>query len=157
MPLTYTQQIFLSKHLGVSVAAEAAVAVDQAGSGSRAKLMAIWGRAKEKTDPGIGALQNALRSYGNIDLNQIAESGLNGVTEGNSVAMMRALMEYDAADAPKRAAAANKLLKQVDAYQGFLDSSRLIKLVEGNPFGVSVSIKVPLSAALKEIAAEVAR
>ncbi|MDK3073609.1 hypothetical protein QO034_10845 [Sedimentitalea sp. JM2-8] len=119
--------------------------------------LAVWNSAKESTDAGISALQAAIRSYKHPDLDNIADAGLNGVTEGNQTAMMRALMEFRGAAPADRAKKAVALVQQVDAYRGFLDSNRVIALCERNPFGVSVPIRAQLGAALDRIAAIAAR
>lgn len=115
--------------------------------------LAVWNTARESTDAGISALQAVLRSYKHPDLDNIADAGLNGVTEGNQTAIMRALMDFRAAAPADRAKKAAALVQQVDAYRGFLDGSKVITLCEKNPFGVSVAIRAPLGAALDKIAA----
>lgn len=153
MPLTDTQKAFVEAFiLQAASPAQAETLNEPPGSASKQDVLAIWRTAKEGTDAGISALQSALKGFGHTDLNRIAEAGLNGITEGNQVAMIRALMEFDAADASKKPDATKKLLRQVDSYLGFLDRSKLIALAEGNPFDVQLSIKKPLSAALHQIA-----
>jgi hypothetical protein len=114
--------------------------------------LAIWQAAKERTDAGISALQVAMKSYRHPDLDNLADKGLNGVTGGNQVAMMRALMTYRSAAEADRAQAADALLKQVETYSSFIQGDRVIALCERNPFGVEVAIRAPLTAALDRIA-----
>lgn len=151
MPLTPEQTRFIGKYLSARVtgsendtpAGEQIDSVD---------LMAIWRTAKESTDAGISALQAALKSVGHPELDGIADAGLNGIADGNQTAMIRAIMDYNAASIEKKDAAAGKLLAAIDSYRGFLESSKLIPLAENNPFGIKVSIRKPLSAALTKIA-----
>ena len=150
MPLTDIQKEFLKKYLNLAYS-DASVTV------SKDKLLDIWRAAKEQTDAGVSDLQKALKRHKSAELDRIAEAGLNGITEGNSVAMMGALMEYDAAGGPEKSAAGSKLLKQVEAYRNFLDHSPLVALAEDNPFGVAVVVKAPLHAALNGIAAAIPR
>jgi hypothetical protein len=153
MPLTDIQKAFVETYiLQTASPADAQAASEASVSPTKKDVLAIWRSAKESTDEGISALQIALKGFGHTDLDQIADKGLNGMTEGNQVAMIKALMEYEAADASKAADAAAKLLRQVDSYLGFLDRSELVALAEKNPFGVQVSIKKPLSTALHRIA-----
>lgn len=150
MPLTDQQHAFLTKHLKVKLAQ------DEGQTGATpGKLTDIWRTAKEQTDAGVTGLQTALKSHRSSALDRIADAGLNGITEGNSVAMMRALMDYDSAAADSRAKASATVLKQVDAYRTFLSGSTVLDLVENNPFGVPVAIKAPLTAALDNIAGAV--
>ena len=112
--------------------------------------LAIWNAAKEQTDSAIGRLQERLRQEGNAELERIADYGLNGLTEGNQVALMKRLLEYRAAPPAGRPVAAGKLVEQAAEYRKFLAASELIALCERNPF-VSVDIRGPLDAALREI------
>ncbi len=111
----------------------------------------IWRDAKELADFGVSDLQKALRGIDHPDLKRIAEMGLNGITDGNQVALAKALFEYNSAQGPARDKSAEKLRAQVGAYRSFISNSNLITLCEQNPFGVSVSIRAPLDAALTRI------
>jgi hypothetical protein len=110
----------------------------------------IWNAAKSQADTGISQLQDRLRQAGNPDLEQIAKYGLNGVTEGNQVALMKRLFDFKSAPPAGRAAAAEKLVEQTSEYRRFLAGSALIALCERNPF-VSIDIRGPLEAALSRI------
>lgn len=156
MPLTPQQMAFVNAYLRPAASAAASPAEVADDHENAPSLLPIWRKAKESTDGSISALQKALKGYAHPDLDRIADFGLNGITEGNQVAMMRALMEYDSAPAEKKGAAGSRLLSQVDAYRSFLDRSELITLVEKNPLGVAVTIRKPLSAALQKIAKAVA-
>lgn len=117
------------------------------------KVLPIWNDAKESVDSGISSLQTALKTYKHPDLDVIADKGLNGVTKGNQVAMMKALLEFDATTSESRADRADALLKQLDAYRSFVTGDKIVALCEKNPFGVSVAIRAPLGVALDRIAA----
>ena len=86
-------------------------------------------------------------------MENIADAGLNGVTEGNQTAILRALMEFRTAPPTDRTKQAAALVQQVDAYRSFLDGNQGIALCEKNPFGVTVAIRAPLAAALDKSAA----
>ncbi|MEO0403040.1 MAG: hypothetical protein AAF214_11745 [Pseudomonadota bacterium] len=153
MSLNEQQKAFLTKHLKVAFPDDAtADDVTSAQSGTP-KLLDIWRTAKERTDTGIAGLQTALKRFQSPVLDRIAEAGLNGISEGNSVGMMRAIMNYDAASPDTKA----NLMKQIDAYRAFLQGSTLVTLAESNPFGITVDIKAPLETALNDIAAAVAQ
>ena len=113
----------------------------------------IWTDAKEDIDAGISQLQATLNQSGDPDLVQIAKFGLNGATNGQSVKLMAALRDADTAGTPQARA---KLVAAADAFRTFLEGDRLVALIEGNPFGVSVPIRKRLGAALDEIRAAAA-
>lgn len=112
----------------------------------------IWRDAKESIDGNLSKLQTALKGIDHPVLARIAELGLNGATEGNQTAMMKALLELNNAPANGRENAVAELSKQVASYQIFLDSDPVIDLVENNPFGIDVPIQAQLGSALKKIA-----
>lgn len=140
------QAEWVQRVLGIDMSAGGAVGATKM-AGGRPKLMPIWIDAKEAVDEGIGKLQTALRSTGDGDLEQIAEFGLFGATEGENVAMMKALREADGG-------AENGLRLVRDAvadYRDFLAGAPIVDLIEKNPFGVTVPMRRTLGAALKEL------
>ena len=137
----------LAAALDAPVAQDAAPLSDPAGD-----PMAIWMAAKEDVDDGISALQSALRGQGHPVLAKIADAGLAGVTDGNQTALMKALFEMKFSSGDARKTAAKALLAQIAAYSTFLKSDPVIELVENNPFSISVPVKAPLGAALRQMA-----
>lgn len=121
------------------------------GQSSGQDPMAIWRKAKETVDVSISALQKAIKAHENPDLQRIAEFGLNGATDGNQVAIQKALMEFNMAEGATRTDAGKKLIAQTAVYRKFVSESPVIKLCERNPFGVKVSIKSPILTALDQI------
>jgi hypothetical protein len=113
-------------------------------------VLPIWAEAKDAVDAGLDKLQAALHETGDPDLVQIAEFGLNGATDRQSVRLMAALRDMDAASTPQ---AREKLAAAVEAFQTFLDGDRVVALIEDNPFGIAVPLRSRLSAALDKIAA----
>jgi hypothetical protein len=119
----------------------------QGGGRPRPKLLPIWMDAKERVDSGIEKLQHALRDADDEDLAQIAEFGLYGATEGETVRLMAALREADTgADG-----ALDKLREAVSDYRDFLEGAPIVDLIEDNPFGVAVPLRHTLGAALDEL------
>lgn len=123
----------------------------KATGGARAEgpILPVWLDAKDRVDGAIGKLQSALRDFRDPDLDRIAEMGLNGVTGRASVGLMVALREADApgaGDGQRR-----KLAAAVAAYRAFLTESPVIKLIDANPFGVSVAVEATLGGALDAI------
>ena len=128
---------------------EAAAPVEGADAGD--DPLVIWRDTKESIDEGISLLQTQLKSHAHPDMRNIAELGLNGITQGNQAAMMKALMEFNKAPADQKSTAADNLLGQVETYRGFIKSNKVIALCENNPFGIDVSVVAPVNAALDRI------
>lgn len=119
---------------------------------TQADPMEIWQAAKEDVDRGVSSLQDTLKAQNHPVLAQIADAGLAGVTDGNQTALMKALFEMKSATGDARKTAAQALLAQIAAYLKFLKDDPVIAMVEENPFGVSVPVKAPLTAALRQMA-----
>jgi hypothetical protein len=136
-----SRQEWIKRVLGVDLPAAGSAA------GPRAKLMPVWTDAKEAVDSGIDKLQQALRAADDDDLRQIAEFGLFGATQGQTVRLMAALREADSG----RDGALPKVRDAVQDYRDFLDAAPIVDLIEDNPFGVSVPLRKMLGAALAEL------
>lgn len=117
-----------------------------------AKPLETWRNAKEEIDAAITQLQSAIKGFGNPVLDQIADSGLNGVTEGNQTALAKAMLEFELAEGAGRKEAAKALASQAVAYKQFLDDDPVIGLCENNPFNIDIPIKKKLGGALAKIA-----
>ena len=115
----------------------------------------IWRDAKETVDAGLGKLADALREYDDPDLERIADFGLFGLGRGENVALMKALMEYDAAGPERRDAATKQLRTAVDSYRKVL-AHPFAALVDANPLRVPVGLRSTLGAALDQIAGSLA-
>lgn len=113
--------------------------------------MAVWRSAKEQADTGIAQLQTALRGYDNPDLWRIADMGLNGITDGVQTGLMAALFDFQRATAGDRAKVAQVLVQRIAECRKKIEGDPVITLCEANPFGVTVSIRAPLGAALAEL------
>lgn len=86
---------WVKRVLGIEITVIATVSGAQGSTGPRPKLTPIWGDAKEEVDAGISRLQAALRETGDDDLEQIAEFGLFGASDGENVALTVALRKAD--------------------------------------------------------------
>lgn len=113
--------------------------------------MTIWRDARESVDTGISQLQSALRGYDDPDLSRIAEMGLNGITDGVQTGLMAALFDFQRASGEGRVKAAQTLAQRVADCRKVIEGDPIIALCEDNPFGVAVSIRGPLGAALNEL------
>jgi hypothetical protein len=129
----------------------AAEAIGQAPETPPVDAMAIWRDAREAVDTGISQLQAALRGYDDPDLARIADMGLNGVTEGLQSGLMAALFDFQRATGENRTKAAQVLGQRAAECRKQIEGDPIIALCEDNPFGVAVSIRGPLGAALSEL------
>ncbi len=116
-------------------------------------LLPIWIAKKEELDGDIDRLQRALRDDGDEGLLRISEYGLYKVTEGNSVRLMAALREADAAKSNEAVA---KAYAAVAAFRTFLASSPGVDIIENNPVDVPVPVRETLHAALDELSSAMA-
>ena len=115
----------------------------------------IWRDAKEAVDGGITALQKACKTRSVPPavaqmLQDVADKGLNGVTNRASVGMMAAMMQAETSPAGKASA-----LKAVDTFQAFLDSP-MAGLIDDNPLGVPIGLRRTFGTALQTIKARLA-
>src|SRR6202042_3482992 len=94
MPATAEQNAWVLRVLGVSLN-EPAAAPAKSPAGFNGSI--IWRDAKEAVDANMAALGQALRSYGDPDLDRIAELGLHGIGTTQNVALAKALIEYQTA------------------------------------------------------------
>lgn len=141
MALTPEQTGFLRRHLGFRGGP----------AGGAPRLLPIWQRARDATNDQLGKLEGALRGHGMPLFARIADKGLNGVTEGQLVALQAALMDCDAAAGEVRGRAVEKARGAVGGMRSFLASNPVLPLLDDNPLGIAVSIRATLSAALDEV------
>jgi hypothetical protein len=138
---------WVKRVLGIEITVIATVSGAQGLTGPRPKLTPIWIDAKEEVDAGISRLQAALRETGDDDLEQIAEFGLFGASDGENVALMVALREADTG----AEGGLDKVESAVADYKDFLDGAPIIDLIENNPFGVTVPLRKTLGGALQQL------
>jgi len=115
------------------------------------ELLAQFRDAKEAVDSGITKLQAALRDTGDEDLVRVAEYGLYGMTGGQGVALMKALMELRTAPQDKQDAMAKAARQAATAYKAAVVEHALADLIDDNPFGVDVGIQARLGPVLDTI------
>lgn len=152
-------QAISSGDMSAAAAALAELAEEMEGSdrkeapdaSSSEDVLEIWRDAKETVDEGISKLQDLLRGQDHPVLARIADMGLNGVTEGNQTALVKALFEFNAATGADKSKRSKDLQAQVGAYAEFLSSSPIVALVEDNPMGIAVPIRATLGSALRKI------
>lgn len=146
-----TQNAWLSRVLGITPPGMPAPATEEAGMPA-AELITLFRDAKEDVDAGLGKLQAELRATEDEDLVRIADLGMFGMTNGEGVGLMKALMELRGAAPEKQEPLRKAARAAAAAYKTAVFSHPLADLVDENPFGVSVGIKARLGPALDTIA-----
>lgn len=100
------QTAWIARVLGVSVTLPSQPPVPAG------ELLAQFRDAKDAVDAGISKLQAALRDTGDEDLVQVADYGLYGMTSGQGVTLMKALMELHSAPGPLQQVVAGRPSQQ---------------------------------------------
>jgi hypothetical protein len=119
------------------------------------RLLEIWRDAKETVDQGIAALQKACLSQ-NVPpavadmLHEVAEKGLNGVTNRASVGMMAAMTEAETSPAARA-----KAMTAVANFEAFL-ATPVAGMIDDNPFGLKIGLRNTFGDALKTIRSRLA-
>ncbi len=99
----------------------------------------------------IGKLQDALRDTGHPALGELADKGFAGITGRLQVGLQVALMDVDAAAPADRSKAVARAVETVAAFQAMLATDPTIALLEDNPFGIAVTLRRDIGAALDTI------
>ncbi len=108
-----------------------------------------WQQASDAVDTQIGALQSALRASDDEELREISEFGFNGITGNFKVPLMAALQS--ATGNPPAPDAVGKLKAIVTQFRAHIETDERVEACDANPFGVSVSIRSTLGAALAQM------
>ncbi len=124
--------------------------MELAGVDHGGKLAPIWTDAKERLDNSLEQLQRALKAVDDPDAQQLAEYGLNGITDRASVKLMAALLDAD------NGGDTAKLQVAIAGFRQFLDGAAIVDLLENNELGIKVPIRTQLEPALNVIEARIA-
>ncbi len=143
MPLESQQLDFMTRFLGLK--SRDAPQVPQSDP------LVVWRNAKEAVDDTISDLQQALKGFDDPVLSKISQYGLNGITDGNQVALGKALLEFNAAPQGDRESQGQALATQAQVYKDFLSTDPRVALCENNPFGIAVPLRTKLVGALEQI------
>lgn len=141
------QDAWVRRVLGAALATAQAEVSSGARSSDQSPAVQ-WRDAREEVGAQIARLQDAMRGTDHPVLKRIADRGLNAITGRLQVGLQVALMELDRPDAGGAAQTARAALADM---RGFLQSDRIVPLLEANPLGVAVSIRAPLTAAIEAI------
>lgn len=150
MSLTDQQRSFIERFITGAKGAE--TGVDDADIEARLiKANAAWLKANAEVDSQIAKLQAALRSTDDVELHEIAEFGMNGLTGNHKVRLMAALRDILGAAPDKRDQPAKAALKVSGAFRTHLQGSGTVEACENNPFGVQVAIRPTLLPVLDQL------
>ncbi len=129
--------------------------VDQKEVAAAIKKLTIQRVAAESS---ISSLMSNLKKHQDARMRLIAEKGPSAtllgntsILKGNLDLVLKDLKSWGTAPADKRPAFAKKLSVSIATLNSQMESDNLIDLLEKNPLGVSVSIKEPIAAALKDL------
>lgn len=147
--MTGEKRAWIKAALGVDVPESKAPRQGAASPEAVRKARAGWQDAIEAVQGQIAALQAELRKSGDDDLVDIAEYGLNAVTDGNRVRLAAALLELGDASAEALQKAGGKVLSAAAEFRGLVESDERVAVLDDNPFKIPVTIRATLGPALK--------
>ena len=127
-------------------------ALQGGGTGTEA-AMPVWQAAKDMADDQLRALSDALRKTGIPELQEVS-ADVESLLEQVRVKLAAALLNYDSAPAKPEARAA--ALSALTAAGEWLASDERVRAVDGNGFGVPVSVGATVGAALGRLQRELA-
>jgi hypothetical protein len=127
-------------------------AAPQAQTAPGTDFLAVFRDAKDEVDAGLNKLAQALRQTGDVDMIRIADYGLNGLTDGQGVGLMKALFDLRAAPPDNRDEFAKAVRSAAQNYKAAVFADEVVDLVDANPFGIEVGIRAKLGTALDTIA-----
>lgn len=116
---------------------------------SAPKLTSLWQRACEDVADQVEGLRRHIAQFDDPKLALIgthAEAAVRGVIDGKLAAM---LAEAEPFDEPRT----KKLMSEIARSESAISGNRLIKLLDGNPFGAKLSIGATLGGALQAMTA----
>jgi len=123
-------------------------------AGQRQRLQVAidaWRQASEAVDEQIAALQQVLKGSDDPELVEIGNFGINALTGNHRVRLMAAVLELERSQDSAVRALAQKTLPLAGNLDGHLAEDERVAVCDDNPFGVQVSIRQTLGAALKEL------
>ena len=92
-----------------------------------------------------------LRAFGDPDLERIADLGLFGITDKETVGLNVALMNFDRTPTQGKASAAAKVRASINAYRKAVDANNMVALLDTAPFSTRVELRATMYSALARI------
>jgi hypothetical protein len=117
------------------------------GAANVSQALPVWQEAKEAVDAQLGQLYDKLKR-GGIPVFETAANQIEGVLAGYRTGLVKALTEYDVASGGAKEKARANALQVVADYQARIPKDKHIIAADTNPFGVNVTARETLGAAL---------
>jgi uncharacterized protein involved in exopolysaccharide biosynthesis len=116
-----------------------------------AAIRQIWQDASDKVDAQITALQATLRGTEDDELHEIAEYGLNALTEGKKTRVLVAI--HTMGDGANLQQSGTKALSAFTQFREHIETDERVRAFDENPFGVAVALRQTLTPALAQMEA----
>jgi hypothetical protein len=120
------------------------------GQAAQPPAAGIWNDAKEAVDQQLNGLYAVLKKTGIPVLNEIAGE-IEEVLGKFRVGLTTALMNYDQATGQAKDQARSVALKTVNDYKTAIPADKHVNAADNNPFGVSITVRQTLGAALDRL------
>ena len=165
MPASAKQHEWVSRVLGIKVGAASKSETNAAEEEFGADLgdlgldvSDLWYAARKafdsataSVDAQISALQHELRSSGDYELEEVAEFGLNGLTNNTRVPLLASLLEAGDGSKENLQSAAPKIAKAAQAFMSQLSGDLRVAACDQNPFGIDVAIVATYQGAVVQL------
>ena len=156
MPATTEQHDWIKLVLGIDVSAAGhKTTAPDGGPGAAIPTVRIWNDAKDRVDQQLNVLYGVLNKTGIPVLAEVAGQ-IEGALENYRVGLIDRLMDYDSAAGATKEKARAAALSAVAQYQKTLADDPYVKVADTNPFGVGVTARTTLGAALADLQGQLA-
>ncbi len=109
---------------------------------------ALWLTAIDNVNDQLSRLRVELLNQEDSELRQIAEFGLNAVTDNHRVPLQASILNVDKASGPSKAKFIDQTREFVEEFKDHIETDEQVEACDDNPFDVAVSIRSSLGGAL---------
>ncbi len=109
---------------------------------------ALWLTAVDNVNDQLSRLRVELLNQEDSELSQIAEFGLNAVTDNHRVPLQASILNVDKASGPSKAKFIVQTREFVEEFKDHIETDEQVEACDDNPFDVAVSIRSSLGVAL---------
>jgi len=147
---------WIERVLGVSPSGAAARGGDWAAFAVRLRAARDgWQQASEATDHQINTLRDVLRGLRDPAMHEIADKGLNALTEGFKVKLLAAMVGLGDTQGPAQSRQLSALADAASGFRTFLESDERVAACDECPH-TPIAIRDTLAPALRRLEATVA-
>jgi hypothetical protein len=147
MPSTAKEDDWIKRVLDFDVAANRSTEISNGHAAATQPALRVWSDAKDQVDQQLTALYGVLKQTGIPVLAKVAGQ-IESVLDSYRVGLITALMDYDQSNGPAKEAARAKALSAVKRSQATLSTDAHVTAADTNPFGVQITARTTLGAAL---------